>query len=972
MTEVYAKVGGNATFDVRPPVMHFGGYSLGSVHKQRFVVTNLTSSSKRLHIVVPTTPYFKATFEKRGLMAPGMSEVITIEFCPTETRYFYDCVRIHNEDENLLVPIHAYPVMNEVVFPKTINFGKCGVKRRHSRKISLQCKVPIAFEYELLPSSESKVFDVQPRKGIVPANGEVNVDVSFTPNQLTTCTMEILVKISQFNFKPFACIVTGTGFPSVARDQGVAELTGEDPGTVDAALLVEGTTTLQQPPGREGFGRHGSQGAAGGKTSRSATAHSLAATFNSSGGGGGLGAGRTQKASGGAGGGAGGGDAYTEYVHHVRKEAAAVERSGVGGLSSYDLNTMGSGMMRTTFAPDAGATPSGPGPRHVKLSDSLGGSAHSHLTLDATASDFNALPLQPEEENVDGVFVPPHISGHATANYVLMQRRGKLRIKDLKAAVAAKNDENATMEAGTMGVAGGVNGALAALDDPEVDIRVKELIFEKEFARVLEFERTKEVRVCVAVGGNLLSEEEEEAVHKRRQDRAAAFDRAETASAMARPGVEATLGASYVVGEDVDAGVEAEDPEYNPETNDTWRMRQEICARFIQAGRKVILQNRAEKRLKGIRLMKAKIGDKGKAAAYVAHEILSGAGKNSGLKPDPDVVEPAKFKASRIRDHTFPVYRESEFRMRSPVDVSMAGIGDLEQVEPMELKKPLSWKLKGYTFEDDAAKAPPIDAYQPLMLDQPVYAGAEEEEGPTKPRARGLLDPAGDGALPVLPGTAAEKDPPFEIPLPEPAPAVSLRVVPEHSCVLAPALPVWGEDLAVAVRPATYGFKDSLSEERAGCNATAALLPMPTLSELWLPRRDAWQLPEEVPVLMSGPSAADLMADEDGEGFGGTGEPVPPPADIPTAEKIAAAFYLPAVEAAKEAAAAAGESGDGEEGAGAGTGAPPPQYEIPRQRREAELDEKVRERRETLLARLRDRTTDFNALITDPKLRWEL
>ena len=30
-------------------------------------------------------------------------EVITIEFCPTEVRYFYDCVRIHNEDENLLV-----------------------------------------------------------------------------------------------------------------------------------------------------------------------------------------------------------------------------------------------------------------------------------------------------------------------------------------------------------------------------------------------------------------------------------------------------------------------------------------------------------------------------------------------------------------------------------------------------------------------------------------------------------------------------------------------------------------------------------------------------------------------------------------------------------------------------------------------------------------------------------------------------
>ena len=272
-------------------------------------------------------------------------------------------------------------------------------------------------------------------------------------------------------------------------------------------------------------------------------------------------------------------------------------------------------------------------------------------------------------------------------------------------------------------------------------------------------------------------------------------------------------------------------------------------------------------------------------------------------------------------------------------------------------------------------------------------------------RAGGTLDPAGDGALPILPGTVIKSEDEIaaaaaagaeetveEIPLTVPAEAVNVRVTPEETRVVAAAVTVWGEDHAASVRPATYGFEDSLTEERAGANSTAALLPMPTLSELWLPRRDAWQLPVEVPALMSGPRSEDLMADEDGEGFGGTGEPVPPPADIPTAEKIAATFYLPAAEAAKEAAAAAaaaaeeaGGGSDGKDGkdaaatttgdaaAAAGApGAPPPQYEIPRQRREAELDAKVRERRETLLARLRDRTADFNALIVDPKLRWEL
>jgi len=66
---------------------------------------------------------------------------------------------------------------------------------------------------------------------------------------------------------------------------------------------------------------------------------------------------------------------------------------------------------------------------------------------------------------------------------------------------------------------------------------------------------------------------------------------------------------------------------------------------------------------------------------------------------------------------------------------------------------------------------------------------------------------------------------------------------------------VWGADQSAAIQPGSYGFADSLTEERAGVNATAALLPTPTLSELWLPRRDPWQLPVEVPELMSGPAA---------------------------------------------------------------------------------------------------------------------
>ena len=47
---------------------------------------------------------------KKGLVAPGSSEVITVDFHPREHRYHYDCLRLHTDSENLLVPLHAYPV----------------------------------------------------------------------------------------------------------------------------------------------------------------------------------------------------------------------------------------------------------------------------------------------------------------------------------------------------------------------------------------------------------------------------------------------------------------------------------------------------------------------------------------------------------------------------------------------------------------------------------------------------------------------------------------------------------------------------------------------------------------------------------------------------------------------------------------------------------------------------------------------
>lgn len=122
---LFAQLGKCLGFEARPTVMHFGGFEVGAIHTQYLKILNISRSSKRLYILNPTTREFKVRVEKRGSLAPGVAEILAIDFEPTECRYYYDCIRIHTESENLLVPIHGYPVVNDVRFPSRVDFGNC-------------------------------------------------------------------------------------------------------------------------------------------------------------------------------------------------------------------------------------------------------------------------------------------------------------------------------------------------------------------------------------------------------------------------------------------------------------------------------------------------------------------------------------------------------------------------------------------------------------------------------------------------------------------------------------------------------------------------------------------------------------------------------------------------------------------------------------------------------------------------------
>jgi len=180
-------------------------------------------------IVQPTTPYFKLRYEKAGVVAPGMAQKICIDFFPDECRYYYDCIRIRAEGDNeieesdssnnLLIPIHGYPVINNVIFPSRVDFGDCFVSESVTKNFNIECKVPIQFEYELTLIRPNPNFKITPLTGIIPPHGKAPIQITFQPGMYGTFDCEILVNVSQFNFEPFKCIIVGSSSPGKHRQR---------------------------------------------------------------------------------------------------------------------------------------------------------------------------------------------------------------------------------------------------------------------------------------------------------------------------------------------------------------------------------------------------------------------------------------------------------------------------------------------------------------------------------------------------------------------------------------------------------------------------------------------------------------------------------------------------------------------------------------------------------------------------------
>lgn len=228
-TKIYSTVAQNSMVLAKPAVIHFGGYELHKKHVQSLSIVNASTEVIRMHIIPPQTKYFYLKYKKTERLVPGLTTECTIEFTPDEWRYYYDCIRINCPgEENLVIPIHAYPVMSTDDFPQQFSFPPVPVGHKMTKVFPLRCDAPIDFEFNLTYIQPHPSFSVQPMTGVIPAQGEAEVSVTFAPLEFLTAMMKIQLVISQFNSKPIICNFCGTSLPGMLKEISEQQYEGEE------------------------------------------------------------------------------------------------------------------------------------------------------------------------------------------------------------------------------------------------------------------------------------------------------------------------------------------------------------------------------------------------------------------------------------------------------------------------------------------------------------------------------------------------------------------------------------------------------------------------------------------------------------------------------------------------------------------------------------------------------------------------
>ena len=163
------------------------------------------------------TSHFKVNYSKKGMIPSGDSEEIFVMFTPDEYQYYYDCVRIHCEGDNLIIPVHGFPIINHMcnngkdsLLPSLIDMGKVDVGDQYTKKLTIECTTPVNFEYQIEWIKPHADIMVEPMSGDIPGNSKTKIEINYFPRESTTAQAEFKFITTEFDSKPEIVKIVGS------------------------------------------------------------------------------------------------------------------------------------------------------------------------------------------------------------------------------------------------------------------------------------------------------------------------------------------------------------------------------------------------------------------------------------------------------------------------------------------------------------------------------------------------------------------------------------------------------------------------------------------------------------------------------------------------------------------------------------------------------------------------------------------
>ena len=712
-----------------------------------------------------------------------------------------------------------------------------------------------------------------PSSGLIPANGSIDITIEFTPLSFGTCSVELALRVSQFNFQPLKCVATGGCAPGMVREREISRVAALMVETHTGEMALGATSSLSPKSWGVNMSKRNSDG-----TPHVAVVSAAAGLIDTH-----LDEGSEVKAKG-PGSGAvvdGGADLMS---------ASAVSSQRVGGGSRARGDFVPSEEMVEGVLVPAIIT----GNRAVNyILTQKDGQLKPKALAEAIRHQRAVRAEQKQEQDAmrDATGGGTSLSVHA--------------IKSVENASLAQLKRNGAKSGG------------------QVE-RLRELAFLQELVESERDEKEREFKSShEALGSFVLIPEELDAVvaqRERVQKRLSRWqrdmDRAATATVSKGPNF--TDSNQYARAETI-AGVQPEGaPSFDEFEVDVWGKRRTTLQRFVYLVGKWIVQKRAARRVAAIQARLAGATSREAVRSLVELDCqFASSAENQPQAKDDSLPEPAlRFEAPLdcIQPTLFPCYEEDSSAVRLPIPGanSSLDLGFLDYAY-LNFKVAQESEVMGYR----PVSAPPVDSFAP-PASQGLRTGAVEETGVQAPRdatpgwnrspplaavsdsdappppPRVATDPP--TVMKALYGTRAhevEESPELAIdallcpPVPTSHALDTLRPsVSVRAYIGAAVLAETDADWLLRPQPLPYQVPHNYGSRVAssvGASALHVLKTVPTLSDAWRPRRLrsssalfcleeqhrqlVWQH-QGLPPTRLQPVAADAMSDSESDDEG--------------------------------------------------------------------------------------------------------